>query len=87
MHDVDAVVTSGAVSALRHLFAERIARRWPTSPPRHLETAAVETLAAAPALAWFSAVELLRQGDARCVIVLSAGLDGDLGVVGLRRRA
>lgn len=87
MKDVDAVVTSGAVEALRDLFAGRLARRFASSLPHHLETATVETLAAAPALAWFSAVELLRRGSARRVIVLSAGLDGDLGVVGLRRRS
>lgn len=83
MRAVDTVLTSGATASLRSLFAERFAG----SPLRHIETATAQTLAAAPALAWFSAVELLRSGSARRVVVLSAGLDGDLGVVGLRRRS
>lgn len=87
MQDIDTVVTSGATSSLRNLFAEHIARHFTASPVHHIETATVESLAASPALAWFSAVEHLRAKSARRVIVLSAGLDGDLGVVGLRRRS
>ncbi|UOD28407.1 hypothetical protein INH39_23560 [Massilia violaceinigra] len=40
-----------------------------------------DALAAAPALAWCMALDLIRQGRCRRVIVLSAGIDGGLGVV------
>lgn len=40
-----------------------------------------DALAAAPALAWCVALDLIRQGRGRHVIVLSAGIDGGLGVV------
>ncbi len=42
-----------------------------------------ETLAASPALAWAAAVDLLAQGRARRVLVLSLGVDGELGLVEL----
>lgn len=84
--DIDTIVTSGAVESLRTLFRDRIKARF--SDVTHRETAAdSETLAAAPALAWASAISALRSHRARRVLVLSAGLDGELGVVGLRRRA
>ena len=41
-----------------------------------------ETLAASPALAWAAAVDLLAQGPRR-VLVLSLGVDGELGLVEL----
>jgi hypothetical protein len=42
-----------------------------------------ETLAASPALAWAAALDLLAQGRARRVLVLSLGVDGELGLVEL----
>ncbi|HEX8820555.1 MAG TPA: beta-ketoacyl synthase N-terminal-like domain-containing protein [Archangium sp.] len=42
-----------------------------------------ETLAASPALAWAAAVDLLAEGRARRVLVLSLGVDGELGLVEL----
>lgn len=39
-----------------------------------------DALAAAPALAWCVALDLIRQGRCRRAIVLSAGIDGGLGV-------
>jgi Beta-ketoacyl synthase, N-terminal domain len=44
-----------------------------------------ESLAASPALAWVAAIELLTRGHAAYVLVLSVGIDGDLGCVVLRR--
>jgi hypothetical protein len=42
-----------------------------------------EALAASPALAWAAAVDLLAQGRAHRVLVLSLGVDGELGLVEL----
>ncbi len=42
-----------------------------------------EALAASPALAWAVAVDLLAQGRAHRVLVLSLGVDGELGLVEL----
>jgi hypothetical protein len=44
-----------------------------------------EALAATPALAWAAAIDRLASGDARRVLVVSAGVDGDVGVVTLAR--
>lgn len=40
-----------------------------------------DALAAAPALAWCVALDLIRQGRCRRAMVLSAGIDGGLGIV------
>jgi hypothetical protein len=45
-----------------------------------------EALAATPALVWARAVDLLQQGEAGRILVLTAGIDGDLGAVALARR-
>lgn len=42
-----------------------------------------EALAASPALAWAAAVDLLAQGRAHRALVLSLGVDGELGLVEL----
>jgi hypothetical protein len=42
-----------------------------------------EALAASPALAWAAAVDLLTKGPARRVLVLSLGVDGEVGLVEL----
>jgi Beta-ketoacyl synthase, N-terminal domain len=44
-----------------------------------------ETLAASPALAWVTAIDLLTQGHATGVLVLSVGIDEHLGCVVFRR--
>jgi hypothetical protein len=44
-----------------------------------------EALAATPALAWAAAIDRVVSGDARRVLVVSAGVDGDVGVVTLAR--
>jgi 3-oxoacyl-[acyl-carrier-protein] synthase II len=46
-----------------------------------------DALAAAPALAWLAALDLLVSGTSRRAVVLSAGIDGQLGVVSLARAA
>lgn len=46
-----------------------------------------EALAATPALAWTAALDLLRTDEHRSAIVITAGTDGDLGVVRLRAAA
>jgi 3-oxoacyl-[acyl-carrier-protein] synthase II len=43
-----------------------------------------DALAAAPALAWAAAADLLREGACARALVLSAGIDGDAGAVLLR---
>jgi len=40
-----------------------------------------DSLAASPALGWVAALDLIAAGGARRVLVLSAGTDGDVGVV------
>jgi hypothetical protein len=46
-----------------------------------------ESLAAAPAVAWAVGLDLLLSKSARSVLILSAGIDGDLGVVALTSQA
>jgi len=46
-----------------------------------------ESLAAAPALAWAAGLDLIAGGATRRVLVLSAGLDGGLGLAVLRSAA
>ena len=43
-----------------------------------------ESLAASPALAWTVALDLLGSEDLQRVLILSSGLDGDLGIVTIR---
>jgi hypothetical protein len=65
-------------------------RRWTTEAFRSVPVDDVtlglgEALAATPALGWAAAIDRLASGDARRVVVVSAGIDGDLGVVTLAR--
>jgi 3-oxoacyl-(acyl-carrier-protein) synthase len=43
-----------------------------------------DSLAAAPALAWIAALDLIVAGDAKRALVLAAGTDGDVAAVALR---
>lgn len=45
-----------------------------------------ESLAATPALAWSAALDRVASGAAERALVVSAGVDGDLGAVALARR-
>jgi 3-oxoacyl-(acyl-carrier-protein) synthase len=62
---------------------EAASQHW-TGPRLDLASVTGETLAAGPALGWALALDRLVGGD-RQAVVLSAGLDGDLGLVELRR--
>ena len=44
-----------------------------------------EALAATPALAWVAALDRVASGEAARAVVVSAGIDGDVGVVTLAR--
>ena len=59
----------------------------PGRPLLDLSTALGESLAASPALAWTVALDLLASETLGRVVVLSHGLDGDLGIVALRSGA
>jgi len=59
----------------------------PGRPLLDLSTALGESLAASPALAWTVALDLLVSEAFGRVLVVSRGLDGDLGVVAIRSGA
>jgi hypothetical protein len=85
----DVVLTTAAVAPLRRLLTAELGRLLPRADHVELTSPELgETLAAAPALALCRAVDLLTAPGSQAVqvAVLSAGLDGDLGVFGLRRR-
>lgn len=80
----EAVVVTAALPQQRDRLCAELQREMPQAlvelaPPG-------ETLAAAPALALHRAIELLADSALRQVAVLSLDLDGELGVLGLRRR-
>jgi hypothetical protein len=58
---------------------------FPAVPVDDVTRSLGEALAATPALAWAAAVDQLASGDAGRVLVVSAGIDGDVGAVTLSR--
>jgi len=85
----EAVVLSAAVPQLRDFLAAELHRALPRIACIERD-APGETLAAAPALALGQAIELFAHpahGGLRQAAILSIGLDGELGVVAVRRRA
>ena len=71
-----------AARAALHRFARRAL---PGAPILDVTRRLGESLAATPALAWVSALDLLTAGSSARALVLSAGIDGDLGLVTLAR--
>lgn len=74
--DVDLLVTMGARAASLASSAGAV------------DAGAIfgDALAAAPALAWIAALDLLLERNAETAVILSAGVDGGLGAVLLSRR-
>ncbi len=66
--------------AERAFLHELLRQRAPTCRTLDLCAALGDSLAASPALAWAAAIDLLQAQQAERVLVLSLGLDGDLGV-------
>jgi 3-oxoacyl-[acyl-carrier-protein] synthase II len=64
----------------RGALRDAIDRALPRAPVLDLSLAIGDALAASPALAWVAAVDLLAAALASHVAVLSAGIDGALGV-------
>ena len=80
---VDLVVLALS-SPHRGLVGEMAARKWANARVEDVPAALGETLAAAPALAWTVALEGIAAGAER-VVVVSSGLDRQLGVVAFTR--
>jgi hypothetical protein len=81
---IDAVVTSGAEEA--HGSLAQLARSLVSeSQVRDAYATFGEALAAGPALAWTQGLAMLAEGLAARTLVLTVGLDGDLGAVTFRR--
>jgi hypothetical protein len=81
--DTDAVVVAPWGPPARDELTAFIAEKLPER--RLLDASLVfgEALAAGPALAWVLALDLLREERLRRVSIVSAGLDGDVGIVRL----
>lgn len=84
-HRVDVVLTA----AWGHVQAGELEREAAPLGARTFDSVRVlgEALAASPALAWTAAVELLVERRANRVLVLSLGVDGEVGLVELTGRA
>lgn len=92
----DAILLSAWNPALLESLGGEARRRWPVSRIRHCLFG--EALAAGPALAWATGLDLLNNGLGTCtrgsentagvesVLVLTMGVDGELGHLCLRRR-
>jgi len=78
---VDTVLTAAWGPGIAGELRSRVARLG--VPVSDTVSVLGETLAASPALAWAAAVDLLAQGRAHRVLVLSLGVDGELGLVEL----
>lgn len=85
--DVDAVIAAPWGPPARDSLLWFADAAVPGRPVLDLSAALGESLAASPALAWTVALDLLASENLRRVLVLSHGLDGDLGIVGIRSGA
>jgi hypothetical protein len=81
---VDRVLIAPAHDGARALLSRLATSSFPGTPVDDVTAALGEALAATPALAWVAAIDRLAAGDQR-VVVLSAGIDGDVGLVTLAR--
>jgi hypothetical protein len=82
--DLDLVVLAPSGDQTQRTLLDRVHDALPGATVVDLLVGLGDALAASPALAWIAAVDLLREGRFRRAAVLSAGIDGDLGVVVLR---
>jgi hypothetical protein len=80
----EAVVLLACSAGLRAAMQERLAAALPGACVLDVVSALGDPLAGGPALGWAAALDLIAAGAQR-VLVLSVGLDGDLGVVELQR--
>jgi hypothetical protein len=78
---VDAVILAPWGDAPRRALHDRASVSFPGARIIDASAALGDALAASPALAWIAALDLLVARAARRVLVLSAGIDGDLGAV------
>jgi len=78
---VDVVILAPWGDAPRQALHDRASVSFPAARLLDVSAALGDALAASPALAWIAALDLLVAGAARRVLVLSAGIDGDLGAV------
>jgi len=80
---IDAVVLSAWGPPARDPLAAVVARALRGRPLLDVANGLGESLAASPALAWTVGLDLLCSQDLGRVLIVSAGLDGDLGLVAL----
>jgi hypothetical protein len=80
---LDIVLVAPWGAPARDALSGYIAARYPNIELLDLSLALGEALAAAPALAWVAALDLIA-GESKRALVLSAGIDGDLAAVVLR---
>lgn len=78
---VDVVILAPWGDAPRRALHDRASVSFPAARLIDMSAALGDALAASPALAWITALDLLVARAARRVLVLSAGIDGDLGAV------
>lgn len=81
---IDAVVLAPWGPPARDALASFAEESLRGRPVLDVEPALGESLAAGPALAWAVALDLLGSEALRRVLILSCGLDGDLGIVAIR---
>lgn len=82
---VDAVVVAPWGHPPREALTSFVAETLPSVPLIDMTSELGEALAATPALAWVVGLDLVQTEECRRVVVLSAGLDGALGLVVLGR--
>lgn len=78
---VDVVILAPWGDEPRRALHDRASVSFPAARLIDMSAALGDALAASPALAWIAALDLLVARAARRVLVLSAGIDGDLGAV------
>lgn len=84
---VDAIVIAPWGRGAREGLLQATSRRHRNLEVVDLTSALGDALAATPALGWLAAIDLLTERDVARAVVLSAGIDGQLGVVALGRGA
>jgi hypothetical protein len=82
---VDRVLIAPSDDAKRERLGRFAAATFPGALVDDVTAVLGEALAATPALGWVAAMDRLACGDARRIVVVSAGVDGDVGVVTLAR--
>lgn len=77
---MDGVIIAPWGAPPRAVLVEFIRQRYGLLPIIDVSAALGESLAATTALAWLAALDLITAGVMRCVLILTAGVDGELGV-------